>query len=113
MWRLLHIKEAAELALDLARGESRETFFEKSELESAVNYQFIIVGEAAAAIVKKYPEFVEEHSEIPWTDMRNMRNIYVHEYHRDFSDESWYMVSERLPKIYASIIELIKNLAKE
>ncbi|MDI9408479.1 MAG: DUF86 domain-containing protein [Candidatus Pacebacteria bacterium] len=113
LWRLLHINEAAELALYLAKGESPETFFENSPVENAVVYQLIIIGEAAAVILKKYPQFAALHPEIPWVEMRNMRNLYVHEYYRDFSNESWYMVSEKLPLIYKLINAVINSLTKD
>ena len=37
-----------------------------------------IIGEAATKVMDIYPEFAEDHSEIPWRSMRGMRNRIAH-----------------------------------
>lgn len=43
----------------------------------AVLYDFAVLGEAAAALPQ---EFRDQHAEIPWPAIRNMRNVIVHVY---------------------------------
>ena len=43
----------------------------------AVIKNFITIGEAASHLPE---DFIEKHPDIPWRDMRDMRNILVHAY---------------------------------
>ena len=37
-----------------------------------------IIGEAANHINRMAPEFIAQHPELPWDDMRDMRNVVIH-----------------------------------
>ena len=39
-----------------------------------------IIGEVARWIQKQSPEFVAAHPELPWIEMRGMRNKIIHNY---------------------------------
>jgi uncharacterized protein with HEPN domain len=55
-------------------------FFEQDELIQVwIIHHLQIIGEASAAMSQK---LVEGNPEIPWQDMRDFRNILVHEYFR-------------------------------
>ena len=40
----------------------------------------IIIGEAATKVMDDYTEFVQAHPEVPWRNMRGMRNRITHGY---------------------------------
>ncbi len=78
-WRLrvADILDAAETAIGLASGVDRAAFLGDRVLVDAAIKNITVVGEAAThvpeAVAARWPD-------IPWRDMRDMRNFIVHEY---------------------------------
>lgn len=75
--RIIHIYSAIEFIQEFVDGIAETTFLEDIELQSAVQYQFLIIGETVkyidASILEKYP--------YPWHIPRSFRNFIIHEYH--------------------------------
>ncbi|MGQ9873475.1 HepT-like ribonuclease domain-containing protein [Leptodesmis sp.] len=70
----------------------------------AVLYNLAIIGEA----VRSIPLDVEaSHPEIPWGDVRGMRNIVIHEYFQVNLSIIWQTVQEDLVSLEASLQQLI------
>ena len=69
-----HIEEAAILASSYVNGMSRETFLGDRKTQQAVIYNIMIIGEAATQIINEFPEFVAAHPNVPWREMRGIRN---------------------------------------
>ena len=57
----------------------------------------IIIGEAATKVMDVYSEFAQEHQEVPWRNMRGMRNRIAHGYFDINLDVVWETVQEWLP----------------
>ena len=86
--------------------ETLESFLnpDSMNIQDAVARRFTIIGEASAALLRKYPGFCERHPEIPLRQARGMRNVLVHDY--DGVDWEWvWNTSEK------SIPQLIKAIA--
>ena len=64
---------------------------------------FIIIGEAASHLPE---DFIEKHTDLPWREMRDMRNIVVHEY---FGVDNM-IVWETLQKDFPPLLPLLKQL---
>lgn len=64
----------------------------------------IIVGEAATKVMDRYVSFVDSHPDIPWRNMRGMRNRIAHGYFEINLDVVWDTVQLSLP-------ELLKQLS--
>lgn len=75
--RISDIIEAIENALEYAAGLTFEQFAADRKTIDAVVRNFMIIGEAATHLPE---DFIEKHPELPWREMRDMRNIVVHEY---------------------------------
>ncbi|MBW2689409.1 MAG: DUF86 domain-containing protein [Deltaproteobacteria bacterium] len=75
-----HIEEAATLASHYVCGMSKESFLEDRKTQQAVIYNILIIGEAATQIINEYPDFVSAHPDIPWREMRGIRNRMAHGY---------------------------------
>lgn len=58
-------------------GMSYDDFIADRKTVDAVIRNFIVIGEAAGHIPN---EICQTHPELPWQDMRAMRNFVVHEY---------------------------------
>ncbi len=54
-----------------------EQFRSDSKTVDAVVRNFEIIGEAASHMPEK---ILVDHPEIPWQDMKDMRNVFAHEY---------------------------------
>ncbi len=70
----------------------------------AVSHCFGIIGEAAANIPR---DVVAAHPEIPWVDMRAMRNVVVHDYFGVTNETLWKTAREDLPTIVEPLRKLL------
>jgi uncharacterized protein with HEPN domain len=70
----------------------------------AVLYNLAIIGEAVRGIP---PELEASHPEIPWDDVRGMRNIVIHEYFQVNLSIIWQTVQEDLVSLETSLRQLI------
>jgi uncharacterized protein with HEPN domain len=59
----------------------------------------IIIGEAATKVMDSEPEFAEAHPEVPWRNMRGMRNRIAHGYFDINLDVVWETVETALPEL--------------
>jgi len=78
--------DAAETAVRLAEDIDQDTFFRNRVLVDAVVKNIVVLGEAASHV----PDEVAEHwPDVPWREMRDMRNFIVHEYFGLNQDVLW------------------------
>lgn len=75
--RLRHIMECIDHVTDYLQGKSFEEMKANPMCFHAVVYNIMIIGEAANLLTK---EFREEHPDVPWRDIVDMRNVLVHGY---------------------------------
>ncbi len=78
---LEHIAAAIERATRYIGNLADLTALERDEqAQDAVVRTLAVIGEAAVRIQKEAPEFVVAHPEMPWSQMRGIRNKVVHDY---------------------------------
>ena len=97
-WRL-RIEDILDAATRIARyidGKDLSAFVSDDLTLDAVSRCFGIIGEAATHIPD---DVTAAHPEIPWAEMRGMRNIVVHEYFGVTNETLWKTASEDLPTI--------------
>ena len=71
-----HIAEAIERATSYVQPlPDIDAFRQNPLVQDGVVRNIEIIGEAANHINRVAPEFIAEHPELPWPNMRNMRNI--------------------------------------
>ncbi|MCK9357480.1 MAG: DUF86 domain-containing protein [Dehalococcoidia bacterium] len=63
-----------------------------------------IIGEAAAHVPRSV---VQSHPEIPWAEMRAMRNVIVHEYYGVTDRILWDTVQTNLPQLVVPLQGLL------
>lgn len=91
--RVQDILESIQKILRYTDGMSQEEFDRDERTFDAVVRNFLIIGEAANFI----PEEIEEtHPDVPWGQMRGMRNVLVHVYFGIDSDIIWQTIREDL-----------------
>jgi len=81
-----------------------EDFAANSMAVDAVVRNFEIIGEASSHI----PDDIQsKYSEVPWFEMKGMRNIMVHEYFRVDLKIVWMTARESLPALVPMIERVI------
>ncbi|TVQ16845.1 MAG: DUF86 domain-containing protein [Leptolyngbya sp. DLM2.Bin15] len=83
---------------------SFEDFCQERRTLKATLYSLAVIGEAAASLL---PEAAELYPQIPWRQMRGMRNITVHEYFQVDLAIIWETIQTDLPALQAALKELI------
>ena len=68
--RLNDIYASAGLILERLQDQTQESFVSgaNSQVQDAIAYRFAIIGEASFVLLKKYPDFCAQHSDIPLRD---------------------------------------------
>lgn len=102
LWDML---TAANLIMEFIQGETYEHYLRDKKLQSAVERQLEIVGEAARYVSS---EFRQKHSEIPWRSIVGLRNILVHEYGEVKIDRIWLVAMKNIPELITYLRTLIE-----
>jgi uncharacterized protein with HEPN domain len=98
-----HLKQAAEDASSFVEGLSKAAFMADRRTQQAVIMSLMTIGEVAARIVAQYPEFADRHTEVPWRQMRGMRNRLVHGYFEVDLDVVWETTRSAIPDLRRSL----------
>jgi uncharacterized protein with HEPN domain len=103
--RISDIIEAIETALDYSAGMTFDQFVADRKTIDAVIRNFIIIGEATSHLPE---DFIETHANLPWREMRDMRNIVVHEYFGVDNMILWETLQKNLPPLLPLLRHLLK-----
>ncbi|MFN7529320.1 MAG: DUF86 domain-containing protein, partial [Dolichospermum sp.] len=77
--RLRDILEQAEEILVFADGLDFEAFCADARTVKAILYDLAVIGEAARSLL---PDILDIYPNLPWQEMRDLRNLAIHEYFR-------------------------------
>ena len=77
---LEHIQRAAADVCSFVEGLAKDDFLTDKRTQQAVIMSLIIIGEAATKVMEGYAMFAQAHPEVPWRNMRGMRNRMAHGY---------------------------------
>jgi len=107
---LEHIAEAIERATAyLSPLRQLEDLQVNQLVQDAVVRNIEIIGEAAGNIQKMDPDFIAAHPELPWRQMRAMRNLVIHEYFFVDVNIVWTTVKNHLPQLKVQIDDLLSS----
>ena len=68
-----------------------------------------IIGEASRNINRHYPEYVEQHADIPFSFAYEMRNVLAHGYFKVDLEVVWKTIERDLPELEVMIEDLLNN----
>ncbi|MDD5570687.1 MAG: DUF86 domain-containing protein [Bacteroidales bacterium] len=102
--RLEHILVAINLIKEFVNKIDENTFLSDIKIQSAVQYQFLVIGEAIRHIDNR----ILEKYKYPWHIPRSFRNFIIHEYH-GIKMERVYYATQDLDKLQKQINEVIKK----
>ena len=94
-----HIQQAATDARSFVEGMAKDDFLADKRTQQAVIMSLIIIGEAVTKVMDRYAEFAQAHGQVPWRNMRGMRNRIAHGYFDINLDVVWETVQEWLPAL--------------
>lgn len=102
--RIIHIQNAISLIEKFIDKISETAFLADIKLQSALQFQFLIIGEAVKyidiTILEKYP--------YPWHIPRSFRNFIIHEYHGVKMERIYYACND-LENLKTQIELILKN----
>lgn len=98
-----HMRQAAQEACDFVAGMTPEAFKADLRTQKAVEMNLVVIGEAASRLLDQHPEFAQGHPELPWREMRGMRNRMAHGYFEIDLDVVWSTVQTALPALLARL----------
>lgn len=101
---VLDLYKALQKILTFTQGMSESEFIGDEKTQSSVLYQFIIVGEA---VNRLSDEFKAQNSQVPFAQIRGMRNRVVHEYSTVDQTIVWEAIQTDVPGLLALISPLI------
>lgn len=103
---LEHMQQAVVDAIGFVEGMSQADFLADKRTQQAVIMSLIVLGEAATKVMDRYPDFAIAHTQVPWRNMRGMRNRIAHGYFDIDLDLVWDTVQSALPTLAVSLREL-------
>ncbi len=107
LWDML---QAARRLQEFTVGLSYEDYLNSILLQSAVERQLEILGEAARRMSEA---FRQEHPEIPWSGIIAQRNVIAHQYEEIQQERLWAVVTSDIPMLISQLEPLIPPLPPE
>ena len=104
-----HMHEAATDARSFVQGMAVEDFLKDRRTQQAVVMSLLILGEATTKVMAAYPDHVARYPNIPWRQMRGMRNRIAHGYFEINYGIVWRTVEEALPALIAQLEHLLQR----
>jgi uncharacterized protein with HEPN domain len=103
---LQHIRQAAQEACEFAADMTREGFEQDAKTQKAIEMNLVVIGEAASRVLEHHADFAQRHPELPWRQMRGMRNRMAHGYFEIDLDVVWNTVQTALPTLLTQLSAL-------
>ncbi len=104
--RVRHMLDHAREAVEMTEGRSRSDLDADRQLNLALVRLLEVVGEAAARVPEDYRQ---QHPDIPWRDIADLRNRLIHGYDTVNFDILWSIIRKDLPPL----IEMLERIVDE
>lgn len=103
---LWDMREAAREVNGFMSGIKFHEFEKNKMLRSAVERQLHIIGEA---IVHISPQYRNQHPEVAWKPLVELRNILAHEYGETLLNRIWLAATVTVPELLAALVKLLPD----
>jgi len=101
------IKESCEAISDYIEDMDFEGFINDRKTYSAVIREFEIIGEATKHLPQ---DTMDNHKNIGWRDIKDFRNLLIHEYFGVDFEIVWNTIKNDLPKLHSAILMIQDSL---
>lgn len=102
---LYDINSACGLINEFIAGKSLADYEKEAMLRSAVERQFMIIGEALSQLLRKWPEFEKSISNAK--EIISFRNVIIHGYSTVENETVWGVICADMPTLSEEIAGLI------
>ena len=100
------IIEDLSFMIEHTKGLSQQEFEENAVLVDSVMFRLIQVAENSEKLTAA---FKEEHKDIPWKNIKGMRNRIVHDYGEVDNTIVYQTINESIPELYEKIEKLLES----
>ena len=104
-FRLDDITEALDRIFKYVQNKDYASWIEDQKTIDAVVRNLEIIGEAAANVPS---EIQDRFTDIPWYQIKGMRNILIHEYFGTDNDVLWRTIQDDLPQLKVKLKKIMK-----
>ena len=101
---LQHMLQAIERIEAYVEEHSEIQFLNTTILQDAVVRNIEILGEASNNLMKRFPEFISAHPEVPWEAIYYMRNRIIHGYVSIDYELVWFVITKDLPELQKQLL---------
>ena len=105
-----HMLEAAQVACSYIGGMNKGEFFADKRTQQAIILNIVVIGEAATKLAKDYPEFIDRYPNVPWRNIKGMRNRIAHGYFDINLDTVWNTVEAAMPRLIEQLSAIRDDL---
>jgi len=103
---LWDMREACRAVAEFTAGVKYSRFEQDKMLRSAVERQFLILGEAARQVSSG---FRDGHPEVPWRGLVGLRNVLAHEYGEVLVERLRLFAAQRVPELLTILDKLVPS----
>jgi len=106
---LSDILDSGRAIQEFVKGLSFEEFCKDRKTYSAVIREFEVIGEAVG---KCFEELKRKHPDVEWQDIKDFRNLLIHEYFGVDLEIVWRIVQDDLPALMDAVNEILQVKSK-
>ena len=103
--RIQDILHAITRVAECIEGMTFDTFAADERTIEAVQFNLIVIGEAARHVPD---DFASKHPDVPWREMRGLRNVIAHAYFSVSLPVVWTTITVDLPPL-VELLEAIRT----
>ena len=100
------ILDSGNAILDFVQGMTFDEFREDRKTYSAVIREFEIIGEAVGKLPESYKK---KRSDVQWQDIKDFRNLLIHEYFGIDLEIVWKVIEDDLLGLLDAVKELVRT----
>ena len=107
--RIAHILDSIDAVETYLAGTTQDSFAKDARTQDAVTRRLEIIGEAVKSLDTLAPELLAGHPEVPWKNIKGMREKLAHDYDTISVPILWNTATQELPLLR----EAVRKLAME
>lgn len=100
---LFDIAHACRLIGRFTEGVSESDFLNDPKTRDAVLLRLLVIGEAVGRLSDS---LLEANPQVPWTQIRGMRNRVIHGYDQVDLSEVWRTIVRDLPQLHEQVVQI-------
>jgi len=104
------ILDSGKAIIEFVYGLSFKEFCDDRKTYSAVIREFEVIGEAVG---KRPGNLKRFHPEVEWQDIKDFRNLLIHEYFGVDLEIVWKIIADDLPPLMSAIEEIARESSNE